>query len=66
LELQILQERSTIVSWREQISDSDYPAESAARLPPIVAVCLHIRSWANDDDSEGDGVGDDDPSTRST
>jgi hypothetical protein len=58
----------------EQISDSDFPAESAARFPSIVGVCVHICSEADsdagdgdgDDDSDGDGVGDGNYSTRST
>jgi len=66
-------------SWGEQISDSDFPAESAARIPSIVGVCVHIWSGADgddgegddgdgdgDDDSDGDGVGDGNYSTRST
>ena len=44
---------------RIQISDSDFPAESAARFPPILGVCVRIRSGA-------DGVGDGDHNTRST
>ena len=55
--------------------------ESAARFPPIVGVCVRIRSGADGDDGDGDdgdgddgdgddgdgdGVGDGDHSTRST
>ena len=60
-----------IGSWGEQISDSDFPAESAARFPSIVGVCVRIRSGADGDDGDGDdgdgdGVGDGDHSIRST
>jgi len=60
----------------EQISDSDFPAESGTRFPLIVGVCVRIRSGADGDDGDGDGegdgdgdgdgVGDSDHSTRST
>jgi hypothetical protein len=50
----------TIGSWGEQISDSDFPAESAARFPRIVGVCVHIRSGADGDDCNGNGDGDGD------
>jgi hypothetical protein len=49
--------------------------ESAARLPPTVAICVSILSGADgddrdggghDDDCKGDGVSDGDYSTRST
>ena len=58
-----------------EISDSDFPAESAAHFPSIVGVCACIQSGADgdygdgdghDDDRDGDGVGDGDYSTRST
>ena len=67
----IPQERYSIGSWGEQTSDSEFPAESAARFPLIVGVCAHIRSGADGDDGhgddgDGDGVGDGDHSTRST
>ena len=63
-----------IGSWGEQISDSDFPAESAARFPSIVGVCVYIWSGADDDngngdgndDSDGDSVGDGNYSSRST
>jgi hypothetical protein len=75
-----VQERSTIGSWEEQISDSDCPVESAACFPQIVGVCVHIFASAdcndgNCDDGDGDdgdgddrddGVGDGHHSTRST
>jgi len=66
-----MQERWTIGSWGEQISDSDFPAESAARFPPIVGVCVRIWSGTDGDDGDGDdgdgdGVGDGDHSTRRT
>ena len=67
----ILQERYTIESWGEQISNSDFPAESAACFPRIVGVCVRIRAGADGDDGDGDdgdgdGVDDGDHSTRST
>jgi len=53
-----------------------FPAESAARFPPIVGVCVRIRSGVDGDDGDGDdgdgddgdgdGVSDGDHSTRST
>jgi len=47
-------------SWGEQISDSDFPAESAARFPQIVGVCVRIWAGADGDDGNGDdGNGDD-------
>ena len=58
---------------RDQISNSDFPAESAARLPSIVGVCVRIQSMADGDDGGGNGngngngdsdrVGDSDPSS---
>ena len=60
----------TIRTWEEQISDSDFPAESGTRFPLIVAVCVRIRPGADGDDDDGDGDGDgvgvSDHSTRST
>jgi hypothetical protein len=64
-----------IESWGEQISVSDYPAESVAHFPMIVGSCMCIQSGADcddwdgdghDDDSNGDGVSHGDYSTRST
>jgi len=66
LQPSILQERWTIGYWGEQISDSDFPAESAGRFPSIVGVCVRIRSGAAGEDGDGDGDGDIDHSTRST
>jgi len=47
-----------------------FQAESAARFPQIVGVCVSIRSGADGDDGDGDdgdgGVGDGDHSARST
>jgi hypothetical protein len=60
LQPSILQERKTIGSWGEQISDSDFPAEFAARILLIVDVYVCIRSGADGDDGDGDdGDGDD-------
>jgi len=71
LQSEILQERQTIESGGEQISDSHFPKESAARFPPIVGVCVHIWLGADGDggdgdESHGDGVGDGNYSTRCT
>jgi hypothetical protein len=46
-----------------QISDSDFPAESTARFPSIVGVCVRTRSKAAGDDGDGDGDGDGTEST---
>jgi len=47
-----------IGSWGEQISDADFPLESATRFPPIVRICVHIQSRADGDDGDdGDGDG---------
>ena len=44
----------------EQISDSDFPAESAACFPPFLGVCVRIWARADGDDGDGDdGDGDD-------
>jgi len=58
-------------SRREQISNSNFPTESAAHFPPIVGICVHIWSGADGnsgdgDNGDGDGVGDGNYSTRST
>jgi len=45
----------------EQISDLDFPAESAARFPSIVGVC--VRTWSGADGDDGDGDGDGTEST---
>jgi len=71
LQPEILQERYTIGSRGEQISDSDFPMESAARFPPIVGICVHTWSAADGDDgdgddADGDGVADGNYSTRFT
>jgi hypothetical protein len=74
LQPEILQERYTIESRGEQISDSDFPMESTACFPLIVGVCVHIWSGANGDGGNGgdgddgndDGVGDGNYSTRNT
>jgi len=56
----ILQESLTIGSWGEQIPNTDFPAELAARFPPIVGVCVNIWFRADDDNGNGDdGNGDD-------
>jgi hypothetical protein len=45
--------------------DSDFPAESAARFPPIVGICIRIQSRVDGNDDDGadgdvdDGDGDD-------
>jgi hypothetical protein len=44
-----------IGSWGEQISNSDFPAESAARFPSIVGVFVCCQSGAEGDDHDGDG-----------
>jgi len=44
--------------WGEQISGSDFLAESAARFPSILGVCVRIRSRVDGDDSDGNGDGD--------
>ena len=70
----ILQDRETIGSQGEQISDLDLPAETAAHFPFNVGLCLHSWSGADSDDgngdvdhdSNGDVVGDGNYSTRST
>jgi hypothetical protein len=57
--------------WGEQISYSDFPAESATHFPSIVGVCVHNYCRADgeesdgdgDDDSNGDAVGDGNYST---
>jgi len=76
LQPQILQTREAIESQGEQISNSEFPTESAACFPLIVGVCAHIWSGAdgeggngdegNGDDGNGDGVGDGNYSTRRT
>jgi hypothetical protein len=49
----------TFGSWGEQISKSDFPAESVTHFQPIVGVYVHIRSEAEGDDANGDnGDGD--------
>jgi hypothetical protein len=53
-----VQERKKILSWGEQISDSDFPAESCTCVPSILGVCVRIRSRADGDDGDGDGDGD--------
>jgi len=52
--------KGTIGSWGRQISDSDFLAKSAARLPPILEVCVFIRSGADGGDGDGDVDGDGD------
>jgi len=60
--------------WGEQISNSDFPAESCTCFPSILGVCVHIQFGADGDDGNGngngngDGVGDSysDYSIRST
>jgi hypothetical protein len=76
LQPEFLQERYTIGSRGEQITDSYFPRESAACFPPILGVCVRIGARADGDDGDGDdgdgndgdgdGVGDGDHSTRST
>jgi len=44
--------------WGEQISGSDFLAESAARFPSVLGVCVRIRSRVDGDDSDSDGDGD--------
>jgi hypothetical protein len=51
----IIQAREKIGSWGEQISDAHCQAESAARIPPIVGVCVRFQSWADGDDGDSDG-----------
>jgi len=49
-----------MISWGEQISDSDFPAESAACFQQVVGVCVCIWTGADGDDGDGDdGYGDD-------
>jgi hypothetical protein len=67
----MLLEWYAIGSRGEQISNSDFPAESAACFPRIVGVCVRIWAGADGDDGDGDdgdgdGVGDGAHSTRST
>jgi hypothetical protein len=57
--------------WGEQISNSDFPVQSAVAVSPILCRCGRFRSRADGDDGDGDdgdgdGVGDGYHSTRSS
>jgi hypothetical protein len=58
--MSILQKRWTIRSWGEQISESDFAAESCTCFLSILGLCVCIRSGPDGDDGNGDGdvVGD--------
>jgi hypothetical protein len=51
--LEILQEWYTIGYSGEQICYSDSPVQSAAHRLLILAICVHIRFWANGVDGDG-------------
>jgi len=57
-----MQHRKTIGSRGEEVSDSDFSAESVASILFILGVCVcnHFRADGHDGDGVGDGDGDGD------